>query len=601
MSFLSLFIGFFSPKCQYPTHTIISETHEEPHRSRSNRVEGICRVLSGTHDLAAEFLDIAVDKFPTKSHNRANSQEMTIDFDDENWNVVYCGSDLDSDDSDDPTVFPGFGKGPMDPCACGSEHRPQKVSRRLRKKRKAREPIVPRPSSTRWNVAALPTEILSMIFALAVAESPFVNGGSEEARATESVIALVCARWRSIAIDTPELWTTFRFGDKNEDEWHCWELVSLRFETYLKRAGNRPVDLWIDVSTQTTAEFFLKRFRKHLPRWRRVSMRLPDESTKSYAPALTALTDAGAGNLQSFELLIMQHDELEFFAEPVEGFLHAVPELKHVRMDSKTFKMCMPPLSSITTLHLEAWRFSQPRMTRKTLLSIITSPTLKNLTLQGKKIFNNWRATGRITTNIERLFCEEESVASWMWATFDAPNLKTVILHNFSGIVSPRTNDEGDYFPKLTSITFIDCVITPSCLETIGKAAKHVMDLTVIQDNTLRSMSLVDMTPTLSPLEVLAISSDHGIWPRLKMIECDIKPWRTNIGDACARLLRERSECHLRLHMNASVLNWRKKSQETWKDMQEGGRLIVASPREADFEINAFPPLVKFSWDTIWE
>ncbi|KAJ3502789.1 hypothetical protein NLJ89_g8731 [Agrocybe chaxingu] len=152
---------------------------------------------------------------------------MTIEFDDENWNVVDRGSDVDSDDSDDPAVFPGFGKKPMDPCACGRDHRPMNVSRRLKKKRRTRESMATEPSPTRWNVAALPTEILSMIFALAVAESPFVNGGLEETRTTESTIALVCARWRRIAIDTPDLWTTFRFADKNEDEWHCWGVVSL--------------------------------------------------------------------------------------------------------------------------------------------------------------------------------------------------------------------------------------------------------------------------------------------------------------------------------------------------------------------------------------
>ncbi|KAJ3509514.1 hypothetical protein NLJ89_g5185 [Agrocybe chaxingu] len=49
------------------------------------------------------------------------TSQMTIDFDDENWNVVYRGSDIDSDDSDDPAVFPGFGKEPMNHCVCTSE------------------------------------------------------------------------------------------------------------------------------------------------------------------------------------------------------------------------------------------------------------------------------------------------------------------------------------------------------------------------------------------------------------------------------------------------------------------------------------------------
>ncbi|KAJ3506476.1 hypothetical protein NLJ89_g6844 [Agrocybe chaxingu] len=127
-------------------------------------------------------------------------------------------------------------------------------------------------------------------------------------------------------------------------------------------------------------------------------------------------------------------------------------------------------------------------------------------------------------------------------------------------------------------------------------------------------MSLADITPTLSPLEVLAASSaDHVLWPKLNMIECDVKPWRKNTRDACARLLRERSECQLRLFLHASVvINWKKKSEETWNDMQEGGRLIVASPREADFvrhlafanytfNRSPFPPLVKDIWNTVWD
>ncbi|KAJ3509512.1 hypothetical protein NLJ89_g5187 [Agrocybe chaxingu] len=55
------------------------------------------------------------------------------------------------------------------------------------------------------------------------------------------------------------------------------------------------------------------------------------------------LSEAGADNLESFELCIMQRNELEFSTEPVEGFLHGVPKLKHVRMDTKTFKLCTPP------------------------------------------------------------------------------------------------------------------------------------------------------------------------------------------------------------------------------------------------------------------
>ncbi|CAA7260970.1 unnamed protein product [Cyclocybe aegerita] len=388
---------------------------------------------------------------------------MNTRIDDQDGQVVDCDADINLLDEDLPAaMIPGFDfelKGKY-PCACGSRHKPREVYMTERKNRETTEAIITQSNPTRSPVATFPTEILSTIFTLSVAESPFVNGGLGETRTTESIIAQVCARWRWIALDTPALWTTFRFREGDPKKWTCWMLVFLRLQTYLKRSGQRPVDLWLEVTSQWVAEWFLEKFMDHLPRWRCVSMRLPQESLRPYAPVLSALADAGADNLESLEVSILQYDKLELFAEPVEKSLRGVPKLKHVKMDTKAFRLCKPPLHSITTLHLETWCTYRPQISWQTFRAIVTSPTLKNLTLDGGKIFDNRDDAERLTTSIERFVCDDDGIAGWMWDALDAPHLKTVIIKNFANQIHPQIIDGKDHFPSLTSIVFIDCAIT---------------------------------------------------------------------------------------------------------------------------------------------
>lgn len=188
------------------------------------------------------------------------------------------------------------------------------------------------PSSTcPVPVNRLPYELLSSIFQVAI----------EDSETNEITISHVSRWWRSIAINSPTLWTQIEVNDS--------EASSTLASVYLERSSQSPLDVKYSRS-HSSIQTFTDMILPHIDRWRSLSLEIDnaDDGTAFFrlfrmksAPMLQKL-DFDVGTWPGF-LNVPYH-------EPV--FLRGTPSLREFTLWGTAYTCAISAFTTLEVIHL---------------------------------------------------------------------------------------------------------------------------------------------------------------------------------------------------------------------------------------------------------
>ncbi|KDR82020.1 hypothetical protein GALMADRAFT_264302 [Galerina marginata CBS 339.88] len=226
----------------------------------------------------------------------------------------------------------------------------------------------------------------------------------------EVVVSQVCHQWRSISLAYPALWARFCY-----DSPHASRVPLYRLDAYLERSASQPLELWFNFrgseDREWTVDGHLALLRRSIPaitRWKCFTV-LSDPTTPVDA-LLSEIASLSAQNLEHFVFCPgVEADTDDSSASSVEDvviekdfettiFKNGTPKLKSLTLDC-SYK-CLPPLSNITTLRLEA-----PNSGLGMVLSwgafrnVLSISSLENLSLVGPVLENHYHRMKLITMN----------------------------------------------------------------------------------------------------------------------------------------------------------------------------------------------------------
>ncbi|KAF8971858.1 hypothetical protein BDZ97DRAFT_1150891 [Flammula alnicola] len=366
----------------------------------------------------------------------------------------------------------------------------------------------------------------------------------------EVVISHVCRQWRAVSLGLPTLWTTFYYSA------HASSHIPLgRLEAYLQRSGMQLLDLWFDArGTQ------IRRARRknilnliqstipHVARWRRFIV-LPDEYF-TLVSILKGIEDLAAPNLENFSVSTSDMypqvfaSDNRFTEDRVISPLilrEGAPKLSSLWMDTFGLVFYLPSMANLTTLHIEE-DSCQTNMRSEKLISILTIPTLINLTMKGK-ISNYCTECGAaraqlpiITPNLRNLRICDMSICCFL-LQWQAPLLDTLTFrkvqyrqshHHIGGKQSNSLS-----FPNLRKLILIDSEpLHRQAGVLLTQLTDNIKEL-VISDSRRRSamQTMMDL-----------IRYDHyehrQSWPQLRVITVNLRyvgMWRPSYYTECLR------------------------------------------------------------------
>ncbi|KAJ6514940.1 hypothetical protein C8R47DRAFT_1089125 [Mycena vitilis] len=321
-------------------------------------------------------------------------------------------------------------------------------------------------------ISTMPPELLANIFQLA--HQPGLSEGEEEeedadeppasdqpASPTEMVLSHVNFYWRNVALTTRVLWRHITIEQKEPLE---------KVRAYLGRSGpHTPLHLRVDVRRDIPAlTEKLHLVFQHLDRWERVTIHSNLET--SDIPIVARLYDASAPILEHLALCVHDVDStnIEAFrrADLEQILTQGCPRLTVLRLRGLSMHFFRPPITNITTLHLEQTRgIFLGYECFKNLL--IAAPALAHLSIHDTiidELEESWPPDECIPLpNLVslRIFFPGtlQHVFSDILISISAPRLESLVLKEagethldrFLGLPGVSTK-----FPSLRSLTFCD-------------------------------------------------------------------------------------------------------------------------------------------------
>ena len=234
----------------------------------------------------------------------------------------------------------------------------------------------------------LPNEILTAIFR----ESQQISrlSGVVDNPIAEVNISHVCCHWRRLAMQTPSLWSVFRY-----DGAVAPQIPLDRFHAYLERSRTHPLDIYLSFTGSgegwSDQLEMLDTIVPHFSRCRTLQV-LSDNDTH-IDDFLHKLEGAQLPLLECLSICPdRRHDPPD---EHVVSDWNAnvllngaAPSLKYLRLDSTSLRDFRPPLSSITHLRLEERRRGgMAKFSSNVLDDVLTLPCLETLSIWGDLFF----------------------------------------------------------------------------------------------------------------------------------------------------------------------------------------------------------------------
>jgi hypothetical protein len=218
-------------------------------------------------------------------------------------------------------------------------------------------------------ISMIPNEVLSIIFEAACLQS---SPGPQRS-SFEMILSHVSGCWRSVALNTPQLWTNIHID--SQDSWQ----VQMT-EVYLSRSGALPlaIHLVIDNLDLEVAPAY-HNLMTHLPRWSRLWLHCHWQIDLDRF--LEPIETSAAPCLQLIDIFLGSMPNPDMIDRRIFG--GGAPFLTYVRLRNLALRSCLPPLQSVTNLRLD-----EPNQALYTSPSQLASmlnglPALTHLVLSG--------------------------------------------------------------------------------------------------------------------------------------------------------------------------------------------------------------------------
>ncbi|KAF7375516.1 F-box domain-containing protein [Mycena sanguinolenta] len=190
-----------------------------------------------------------------------------------------------------------------------------------------------------YPVLSLPTEITTEIFLRCIPPQSNLRQAHSEA---PFLLAQICRRWRQLALDTPHLWRSLVFNERETSI----DLLQL----WLFRSGNLPLDIELKCSEPTRAGPLIETVLLHCPRWRNVKFGLPEGSFSEL--------DLRHASLPTLHSISLEPTVLWAWPESIDDpvtIMHA-PSLREVHVSRLPRATIAVPWAQITALTLNRER-----------------------------------------------------------------------------------------------------------------------------------------------------------------------------------------------------------------------------------------------------
>ncbi|KAF5354894.1 hypothetical protein D9756_005463 [Leucocoprinus leucothites] len=364
-------------------------------------------------------------------------------------------------------------------------------------------------------INTLPPEVLSTIFLLLrqIRRYP-------QLLPFQVKLSHVCQHWRQVAVSTPQLWSSITlFSAGSQPCAYEW----------LKRSRTVPLDVRLDLySADYRGELNPAWIEDNLSRIAHIVDRFQNLFLITFQEVnvyhiLQLFQQAKAPLLERLRVHIGNHEhlqELHPFITPNHDFTLSttfgggLPKLTFTEL--KPLR-CIPPLTSITALHLNFVGGQPAVLSFNQLVEILRMPqSLVTLSLRGSVATDGWplqRDRPSITLpELRNLELSSNGATGVRFIIFfGAPNLESLRWHVNSDnyhllLESPQFQPDANKFPKLRYLTLVAQPLTPYHLERLMRVFPTPTHILCTHSLTPR-LTFKHLDPLLDAprLEVLAL------------------------------------------------------------------------------------------------
>ncbi|PPQ98366.1 hypothetical protein CVT26_013622 [Gymnopilus dilepis] len=329
---------------------------------------------------------------------------------------------------------------------------------------------------------------------MAIHPSPFTNRGQAQKRRTEVSITHVSHTWRSSALAC-SAFAHSRWSSKSRVPFDC-------LSAYLKRSGKRPLDIWIELSSDDMENLD------------RLFGKLAEDAERWHLEAFEVLKDVEAPNMVSLEMFIPSLT----WTSPAPFLKGGTPQLRELRADVKALDgLRFQPFPCLSTLQLETLNVGE--FSWSIFLDLLALPYLQTLSIAGE-IFQSPEATAKgrtmVAKQLKHFRCSDPEVFCNIWTFVEAPELELLIFIGtpLEGCIFPfaeaDTKDDSAHglFPFLHTLGLLSCQVNAEDTSNallLAHATKSIQHLYVAQDEEGHDADM---------------GSTSIFWPNLKTLTC---------------------------------------------------------------------------------
>jgi len=396
-------------------------------------------------------------------------------------------------------------------------------------------------------ISSLPEEILAIIFEIGYGDL-LVEKVQDR---FEISVSHVSREWREVALRTPRIWTKIRRVQyqKNLDS----------IAAYFQRSKAVALDLQIEIGQGHIGSHddiipFCRLFSPHCGRCRRLSV--TSSSERDMIEMLECISSVAVPFLQNISLSL-QGRVSDIIKSCRQIFRGGAPSLASIRLHGLALHCCLPPLGSITNLHLHGVDYRLLTKIDGLRDALLTMTSLAHLVVEGE-VVDDW--TSDIIIELPRLQSlliraqNDQDIAPQILGllkAISAPALEVLSLQNicdidfeFEASIDPGALGQSK-FPSLCSLTLRDVGLSRPHMSTIAQAFPNITHLT---------HSIHEIEEIVSLLTFLQDVDSHSgprvkYWPHLHTLALpsatddetasihEFVAWRHSVGHPIQRLL----------------------------------------------------------------
>ena len=370
-------------------------------------------------------------------------------------------------------------------------------------------------------VYKLPNELLTRII------SDQRNYSSKQGMIPFQVTAShVSHRWRDVVLSTPLLWNTIDFRIRPMN--HVQGRILSQLDAYLTRSDACFLDITLDFRIVDDLLSYFDLLAAHSRRWRRLAIVTRYEQVGDFHNLLKNVPTTGFEHLsislgKSQEVSLSPRKPYTTISPTI--LLAGCPSLTFVRLAGMALGNLHPPLTTVTTLHLDGW--TRNFMTHDQLKTILVdSVSLVNLSLNQLHIHHSRDPLEIIhPVKLPNLQCLRLlgpcSPVSRLLSLMDTPKLLSLSLQDIDTF-------DSDILPSVQRLSIDHCALDDLEVAHLFQSFPSVEFLSI-------DASLPDIYHMLHPGHMLLPDlDDHKPhpWPRLQTISLrDLK--KIDVPDFC--------------------------------------------------------------------